>query len=152
MQLSSAAQMWAGCALWQPTNAIVSALTYHDSSGQVKIGCHTCLGLINPAGNAHVCFAWENNRFDGLAEGRLQAVYPLKDFGSAYRHSQTLSSMKSILKGLAGIAGGRSITGEGPISAQAEPLIVSAITAWLLIIYFYGFAMGHSKVQRSSDP
>lgn len=56
-------------------------------------------------------------------------MYPLKDFGSAYRHSQTLSSMKSILKGLAGIAGGRSITGEGPISAQAEPLIVSAITA-----------------------
>lgn len=91
------------CSL-EPTNAVVSALTYHDLSGQVKFGCHTCLGLINPAGNAHICFSGENNRFDGLSEGKLQAVYSVKDFGSAYRHSQTLSSTKSISKGPTGIA------------------------------------------------
>lgn len=46
---------WAGCALWQPTNPVVSALvTHHDLSGQIKIVWHPCLGLINPTGKGRL--------------------------------------------------------------------------------------------------
>lgn len=80
MQLDSAVPALPGCALWQATTPVVSALViYCDLSGQIKMLWHTCLGLIYLADKTCVYFSWENNRLDELAEDRLQAVYPQKD-------------------------------------------------------------------------
>lgn len=148
MQLSSAVQMWAGCALWQLTTALVSALTYHYLSGQVKIGCHTCLGLINPAGNAHVCFAWQNNRFDGLAEGRLQAVYPLKDFGfqptGIPKHFPQQSPFWKVLQGLLWKLNNMRKSNYSTGRTNLCHCYYSLTANYL----FYGLAMGHNRVHR----
>lgn len=62
MQLSSAAQ---AVLFGSPLIQLSQLCNVHDLSGQVKIVWHTCLGLIDPTGKAHVYFASESNRLGG---------------------------------------------------------------------------------------